>query len=110
MNLKLFIVMGITWVFELVSIYVRPSEALWLVFDIINVLQGLWIFFIFVLKDNVWKGLKKKLGYKDVRDASQTHTTSLSTKISNTSIKLNEILVEERDLLQNNASAGDKRK
>lgn len=110
MNLKLFVVMGITWIFELISSYVRQPEALWMVFDAMNVLQGLWIFCIFVLKDNVWKALKKKLGYKEVRDTSQTRTTSLSAKMSNASIKLNEIVVEERNLLQNNSSVGDKRK
>lgn len=102
MNIKLFVVMGITWSSEIISAYVREPEALWLIFDTINALQGLWIFFIFVFKDNVWKAIKKKLGYTTIREGSTQAT--LSTKMSNasnTSIKMNGLKQEEKDLLQN---------
>ncbi|XP_042878741.1 probable G-protein coupled receptor Mth-like 3 isoform X1 [Penaeus japonicus] len=54
--LKLFVLMGVTWVFEGISFFVqRHNEAsntkyIWLVFDLINIMQGVIIFIVFVCR------------------------------------------------------------
>lgn len=62
MNLKLFSVMGISWLLELLtSIYKEPVQ-LWWITDFVNVMQGLFVFLIFVFKRNVLTAIKKRLG------------------------------------------------
>ncbi|XP_021920009.1 G-protein coupled receptor Mth2-like isoform X2 [Zootermopsis nevadensis] len=58
--LKLFIVMGIPWIFELISVIVDKSTGFWLVMDILNCLQGLIIFLILVVfRKKALRGLVK---------------------------------------------------
>ncbi|XP_046681532.1 G-protein coupled receptor Mth2-like [Homalodisca vitripennis] len=59
--LKLFIVMGINWVMELVSFAVGGPKSLWFVTDLGNTLQGLLIFIIFVCKRRILGKLNQKL-------------------------------------------------
>lgn len=40
--------MAINWIFEIISFYVQGSESSLVLFDIINALQGILIFLIFV--------------------------------------------------------------
>lgn len=47
--LKLFLVMGIPWIFEVISVIIDESTGFWLVMDILNCLQGLIIFLILVV-------------------------------------------------------------
>lgn len=62
MNMKLFVVMGITWVTEIISsLYNEPYE-LWYAADAINVLQGIPIFVILVMKRKVFLLMRKRLG------------------------------------------------
>lgn len=62
MNLKLFCVMGISWLLELItSIYKEPIQ-LWWITDFFNVMQGLFVFLIFVFKRNVLTSIKKRFG------------------------------------------------
>lgn len=54
--LKLFVLMGVTWIFEVISFFVQrethgsSTNYIWLVFDLINIMQGLIIFIVFVCR------------------------------------------------------------
>jgi hypothetical protein len=65
MCLFLFFVMGINWVMEIVSWFVGGPEYIWYVTDVINTLQGVIIFLIFVceprIRSCVWKQWGQKL-------------------------------------------------
>ncbi|KAF5285726.1 hypothetical protein FQR65_LT02254 [Abscondita terminalis] len=67
MVVKLFLVMGIPWMFESISASLIPpnatgtAEIVEIVFDTINSLQGFFIFCVFILKRNFLKALKKRL-------------------------------------------------
>ena len=63
LHLKLCVVMGCTWVFELVSWALPlPQQYCWLWYftDLLNMLQGLWIFLIFVAKPSIYRKLVKR--------------------------------------------------
>ncbi|XP_069675217.1 G-protein coupled receptor Mth2-like isoform X1 [Periplaneta americana] len=58
--LKMFLVMGIPWIFEPISVIVNDSTGFWLVMDILNCLQGLFIFLILVVfRKKALRGLVK---------------------------------------------------
>lgn len=62
---KLILGMGMLWFFEIISALLEnhTHESLWYFFDVINILQGLFIFVIYVCKrnvlDTIWKWLEK---------------------------------------------------
>lgn len=56
---KLFLVMGITWLAEVISWEEGTCEA-WIFTDIINSLQGVSIFLIFICKRNLLKKIRTK--------------------------------------------------
>lgn len=69
MNVKLFIVMGMSWICEVISFfllkyleYKRWHHVLFYTSDVFNCLQGLLIFILFVLKSRVYQALRKRLG------------------------------------------------
>lgn len=62
MNIKLFIVMGVTWSLEILATLLEKPEELWYVSDWFNILQGVLVFFIFVCKSKVWEAIKQRLG------------------------------------------------
>ena len=62
MNLKLFFVMGGTWIMEIVATLLQNIEQWWYVSDFFNIFQGILVFFIFVCKRNVLEAIKKRLG------------------------------------------------
>lgn len=62
MNLKLFIVMGISWLLEIFATLFDDKPMLWYVSDGFNLLQGVLVFFIFVFKRSVLVAFQKKLG------------------------------------------------
>jgi hypothetical protein len=64
MCLCLFCVMGISWVMEVVSRFAGGPEYIWYVTDVINTLQGLIIFLIFVLEPRIRSCVWKKWGPK----------------------------------------------
>ncbi|XP_050481831.1 uncharacterized protein LOC126869398 isoform X2 [Bombus huntii] len=80
MNVKLFVVMGMSWSAEVVSKLLKTytgvqyQDELFYVTDVVNSLQGVLIFVLFVVKRRVHKALKKRLGYgsKKKREASST--------------------------------------
>ncbi|XP_060822886.1 G-protein coupled receptor Mth2 isoform X2 [Bombus pascuorum] len=80
MNVKLFVVMGISWSTEIVSSLLKTytgvqyTDELFYMTDAVNSLQGVLIFVLFVVKRRVHEALKKRLGYgsKKKREASST--------------------------------------
>jgi G protein-coupled receptor Mth (Methuselah protein) len=72
MNLKLFIVMGISWVLEIVASFGSYDDYWWFLSDIFNLLQGVLIFAIFVLKKSVLVAIRKKLGKLSQHHISQS--------------------------------------
>lgn len=61
MNLKLFTVMGISWLLEFISSFYK-SKYVEYVLDTYNILLGVSIFFIFVFKRKVFYELKCRFG------------------------------------------------
>jgi G protein-coupled receptor Mth (Methuselah protein) len=64
MCLTLFGMMGINWVMEFVSWAAGGPDYIWYVTDVINTLQGVIIFCIFVLEPRVRECVKKNWGHK----------------------------------------------
>lgn len=63
MNLKLFIVMGVSWIVELIpSIIQNIPKVYEYSVDFINLLQGVLVFIIFVCKRKVLIAFQKRLG------------------------------------------------
>lgn len=58
--LKLFVVMGINWIAELLSFFYPNLKNLWFITDASNTLQGVFIFLIFVWKRRILRLLKLK--------------------------------------------------
>uniref|UniRef100_A0A1B6CQ85 G-protein coupled receptors family 2 profile 2 domain-containing protein n=1 Tax=Clastoptera arizonana TaxID=38151 RepID=A0A1B6CQ85_9HEMI len=57
--LRLYLAMGITWIFEIIS-YIYPG-SLWMVTDILNCLQGVIIFIVMIAtRRRVWRGLARR--------------------------------------------------
>ncbi|XP_051174598.1 G-protein coupled receptor Mth2-like [Leptopilina boulardi] len=87
MNVKLFIIMGITWIFEIISNYFNilfPYQLeykILLVFDIVNCLQGVFIFILFIMKERVYNILFQKLFDKNF--TSNTKNTSNNSNQKN---------------------------
>ncbi|KAH9627944.1 hypothetical protein HF086_015388 [Spodoptera exigua] len=57
---KLFTVMGINWILEVVSSFYPEANVFWQFSDAYNVLVGLIIFIIFVCKKKTWRMIKKR--------------------------------------------------
>lgn len=68
MNLKLFTVMGISWVLEIISTF-STNETVEFVLDTYNLFLGVFIFIIFVLKRKVLYELKLKFGKITIIDS-----------------------------------------
>ncbi|GBP03934.1 Probable G-protein coupled receptor Mth-like 1 [Eumeta japonica] len=49
LSLKLFLVMGISWIFEIISFIHGESHIIWTIMDTFNCLQGLVIFLLLVV-------------------------------------------------------------
>lgn len=61
MNLKLFTVMGISWILEIISTF-STNETIEFVLDTYNIFIGVFIFIIFVFKRKVLYELKCRFG------------------------------------------------
>lgn len=57
--MKLVIVMGVTWIADVVSWAVGGPHYVWYVTDIINALQGVFIFIVVGCQPQVWSALKR---------------------------------------------------
>lgn len=62
MNLKLFIVMGVSWFLEVCQTFLGNTHFIWYIVDTFNILQGVLVFFIFVFKKKVFYEMKYKFG------------------------------------------------
>ncbi|XP_076622156.1 G-protein coupled receptor Mth2 isoform X2 [Colletes latitarsis] len=83
MIVKLFVVMGIFWILEIVSsimnMYTNFSwryEAFY-PSDVINCLQGLLIFILFVMKPRVYQALRNRCGFNDKKQKSSNQGISM---------------------------------
>ncbi|XP_046966111.1 G-protein coupled receptor Mth2-like [Vanessa cardui] len=70
--LKLSIVMGISWITEVISTFI-PNLMVWYITDAYNMFIGIAIFFIFVFK----KDIRKKLSQRFLCSPAAPHKTSL---------------------------------
>jgi len=78
MNVKLFLIMGMSWIWEMVLFFLTihlPDED-WLhvflyITDIFNCLQGVLIFILFVLKNRVYQALRERLGLNNKEEEIQ---------------------------------------
>lgn len=62
MNIKLFSVMGISWLLEIMATLYQQQSFWWSISDVFNCLQGVLVFFVFVFKRKVLVAFQKKLG------------------------------------------------
>jgi hypothetical protein len=62
MHIKLIIVMGVPWLFEILSTIFPEPKEMWVFTDLINSLQGLFIFIIFVLNRKMISAIKVRFG------------------------------------------------
>ncbi|KAG5313522.1 MTH2 protein, partial [Pseudoatta argentina] len=100
MYLKLFIVMGITWVLEILAWVIGTNILpvfIWYLADIINALQGLIIFVVFVCRRKIKKMLLKQFRGKTcgpfkipIGDSIASNTTT-ATSLSGSSISMQQI-------------------
>ncbi|XP_059612776.1 G-protein coupled receptor Mth2-like [Phlebotomus argentipes] len=81
MNVKLFIVMGVSWFMELLATIFKEPIEMWYVSDAFNVLQGVCVFLIFVFKRNVLQAIKRRFGMvaKSSREATAATTKTTIT-------------------------------
>ncbi|XP_075151549.1 methuselah-like 15 [Haematobia irritans] len=85
MNTKLFVVMGITWFLELLSIifYDHKKIFFWAISDSFNVLLGVSVFFIFVFKKRVWHSVLERVGLRTADSLKNIQTGTMSTYTHN---------------------------
>ncbi|KAG5684980.1 hypothetical protein PVAND_014183 [Polypedilum vanderplanki] len=57
--LKLVIVMGVTWIIDVISWAVGGPDYIWYVTDVINAMQGVLIFIVVGCQPQVWSALKR---------------------------------------------------
>merc|ERR1712156_1366824 len=64
--LKLFLGMGMMWIFEIIAGIFddHVDESAWYLTDVFNMLQGFYIFIIFVCKRNVYDAILKMLNIR----------------------------------------------
>ncbi|CAG0903909.1 unnamed protein product [Darwinula stevensoni] len=59
--LKLFVVMGLSWITEVISFLVKGPEEYWIFTDAINCFQGLFIFVIVICKKDTLEILRRRV-------------------------------------------------
>lgn len=57
--MKLVVVMGVTWLADVVSWFVGGPKYLWYITDLINALQGVFIFIVVGCQPQVWAAVKR---------------------------------------------------
>ncbi|XP_059052176.1 G-protein coupled receptor Mth2-like isoform X3 [Achroia grisella] len=81
--IKLFVVMGISWLLEVISAIYPELDDFWIFTDGYNVLLGLIIFIIFVCKRKIFRLIKKR--YKQLRGDPMSRTqTTMSSRTAST--------------------------
>ncbi|XP_073941648.1 probable G-protein coupled receptor Mth-like 3 isoform X2 [Choristoneura fumiferana] len=79
---KLWVVMGAGWMAELLSTLTGEPQWLWQVVDLVNELQGVFIFLILVMKPKLYYLIRKRLGLE--KPDAQKNGTSSSARTSST--------------------------
>ncbi|XP_045516279.1 G-protein coupled receptor Mth2-like isoform X3 [Pieris brassicae] len=79
---KLFIVMGINWVLEVISALYPKANSIWKFTDAYNVLVGLIIFILFVCKKKIFRLLKNR--YRQVRGRSMNRSQTTTSRTVST--------------------------
>lgn len=74
-NMKLFIVMGVSWSLEVLATIFKSPAELWYISDAFNILQGVLVFLIFVFKRKVWTSIQERLGLRTASSKSSTQAT-----------------------------------
>ncbi|XP_070071865.1 G-protein coupled receptor Mth2 isoform X3 [Drosophila takahashii] len=85
--LRLFLIMGITWLSELVSFFVGSDKEwskLFYISDLANAMQGFLIFMLFVMKKKVKHLITNRCS--SVRDGSNQRQSQYSTKTTSSSV------------------------
>ena len=78
--LCLFVLMGVSWVMEIVSFWVGGSAYIWIPTDILNILTGVFVFVIFVCKRRIWKSLKNRIpSLNNLDNCCRPSNTDLAT-------------------------------
>ncbi|CRL01349.1 CLUMA_CG014319, isoform A [Clunio marinus] len=103
MNLKLFIVMGISWLLEIMAT-VYDNKPWWYVSDGFNLLQGVLVFFIFVFKRKVLVAFQKKLGIRSIGFRPKT-PGSTSTHMSTVELHSTALSKYNGKMLKSNSSS-----
>jgi len=93
---KIFLIMGLTWTLELISAaldhypynantnsYPYSSEVI-IVLDVLNLLTGVIIFFVLVVKESVWK--KLKLRFEKPSSSKQQARRGSSSELTETTV------------------------
>uniref|UniRef100_A0A182YFZ8 G-protein coupled receptors family 2 profile 2 domain-containing protein n=1 Tax=Anopheles stephensi TaxID=30069 RepID=A0A182YFZ8_ANOST len=70
--LKLVVVMGVTWVADVISWAVGGPNYIWIVTDLINALQGVFIFIVVGCQPQVWAAMKRLWNSKTGRSFTNT--------------------------------------
>lgn len=87
MYFKLFSLMGITWIMEIIAVHAwvfnNPPRFIWYPTDMINALQGVIIFIIFVWKKRIRVLLLKRLNCQ--KSFLYRNSTSTDVQTSTTS-------------------------
>ncbi|CAH2048767.1 unnamed protein product, partial [Iphiclides podalirius] len=80
--LKLFTVMGINWILEVISALYPEAEYIWNFTDAYNVLIGVTIFIIFVCKRKIYRLIKKRFvtEYRQLRGEPMSRNQTVSTR------------------------------
>ncbi|KAJ2949298.1 hypothetical protein O0L34_g6250 [Tuta absoluta] len=79
---KLFLVMGINWLLEVISAIYPVANGFWIITDSYNVLIGLIIFIIFVCKRKIFRLMKKRYLQMKGEPLSRNVTTTSSRTVS----------------------------
>ncbi|KAJ6642045.1 G-protein coupled receptor Mth2 [Pseudolycoriella hygida] len=93
---RLFIVMGVTWTMEAISWIISPGGWYFYVTDLTNAVQGVVIFFLFVMKPkvkeliikrwNIWRGISSPRKHGTISTSGTTRTSNIAMN----SIKTNQ--------------------
>lgn len=70
--MKLVVVMGVTWVADVLSWVVGGPQYIWYLTDLINALQGVFIFVVVGCQPQVWSAVKKLWSTKTGRGVTNT--------------------------------------
>ncbi|KAJ8722245.1 hypothetical protein PYW08_004647 [Mythimna loreyi] len=95
--LKLSVVMGLSWLLEVISFVYHSNDIMWLLPDTYNSLIGLAMFLIFVCKKHIWHKLCKRCGLMKI-----THWSSKTTERSKIDSSQEEIPLQLRVSFQPN--------